>query len=50
MNDNALIREYNSHDKEAVLDIFKLNTPKYFSPEEENEIVYYLENEIEQYL
>lgn len=49
MKDNALIREYNSHDKEAVLNIFKLNTPKYFSLEEENEIVYYLENEIEQY-
>jgi len=44
-----LIREYKNADKEAVLNLLRLNTPKYFAPEEESDLVYYLENEIEHY-
>ena len=49
MKDELIIREYKNSDKETVLNLLKLNTPKYFSPEEENDLVYYLENEIEYY-
>lgn len=49
MKDKILIREYNAQDKVAVLNLLKLNTPNYFSPEEEKDLVYYLDNEIEYY-
>lgn len=49
MNNEIIIREYKNSDKEAVLNLLKLNTPKYFSSEEESDLVYYLENEIEYY-
>jgi hypothetical protein len=47
MTEELIIRPYNISDKEALLRILKLNTPKYFSPEEEVDLVYYLQNEIE---
>ncbi len=43
------IRLYNSEDKDAVLRLIRLNTPEYFSPEEEEELGNYLENDIEEY-
>ncbi len=43
------IRPYQPQDKEAVIQLFRLNTPEYFSPEEEKDLEYYLENEIEYY-
>ena len=46
MTEELIIRPYNNSDKEALLRILKLNTPKYFSPEEEADLVYYLDNEI----
>lgn len=49
MKDKLIIREYKMSDKEAVLNLLKSNTPQYFSPEEEKDFVYYLENEIEYY-
>jgi ribosomal-protein-alanine N-acetyltransferase len=49
MKDKATIREYTFEDKEKVINLFKLNTPKYFSPQEEDDLRNYLENEIESY-
>ena len=49
MDKKAVIREYTKDDKSAVIDLFRLNTPMYFSPAEEDDLVYYLENEIEYY-
>jgi [ribosomal protein S18]-alanine N-acetyltransferase len=49
MNSEALIREYDMKDKPAVMALFRLNAPKYFSPEEEKDLDQYLDNEIEHY-
>ena len=49
MNNEPVIREYNPSDKDSVLQLLKLNTPAFFSPEEEKDLLYYLDNEIEQY-
>ncbi|MFC6998509.1 GNAT family N-acetyltransferase [Rufibacter roseus] len=43
------IREYTASDKPMVLHLLRLNTPEYFSPEEEPDLDHYLEHEIEQY-
>ncbi len=44
-----VIRKYHNTDQASVLALFRLNTPKYFAPEEESDLVYYLENELEYY-
>ena len=44
-----LIKEYKKSDKKRVLDLLKFNTPKYFSVDEEKDLIYYLDNQIEQY-
>lgn len=49
MKGTITIREYRIQDREKIIDLFKLNTPKYFSPEEEDDLRKYLENEIEHY-
>lgn len=49
MNDKITIREYTLHDKKAVLNILRLNTPQYFSPEEEKDLIHYLDSEIDHY-
>ena len=49
MNNNLVIRAYNSNDKSAVLAILRLNTPEYFSPEEEVGFIHFLDHEIELY-
>lgn len=49
MHNEIIIREYKSSDKQAILNLLRLNTPGYFSPQEESDLVYYLENEIEYY-
>jgi len=46
---NITIRAYTNHDKESILNLFQLNTPEYFSPEEEKDLLNYLENEIDLY-
>lgn len=43
------IRTYNTSDKVRVIELFRLNTPAYFSPNEEKDLVFYLENELEAY-
>ena len=49
MNEKTIIRKYNEADKEKVISLLRLNTPKYFSPVEEKDLIFYIENEIEQY-
>lgn len=43
------IREYTSTDRENVIELLRLNTPGYFSPTEEKDLIYYLENHLENY-
>lgn len=49
MIDNVSIREYKASDKDTILAMLRMNTPAFFSPEEESDLVHYLENEIERY-
>jgi ribosomal protein S18 acetylase RimI-like enzyme len=49
MKDTINIREYQIKDKDSVLNLFFLNTPEFFSVEEEKDLVYYLDHEIEYY-
>jgi [ribosomal protein S18]-alanine N-acetyltransferase len=48
MND-IQIREYRPSDLESIRQIFLLNSPDYFSPDEEKDLIYYLGNKIELY-
>ncbi|PWJ44045.1 N-acetyltransferase [Sediminitomix flava] len=41
---NLEIRSYQSTDKERVVEIFRTNCPKYFDPNDEGELVDFLEN------
>ena len=43
------IRPYTTFDKEAVLHLLQLNTPKYFDPSEQADLFKYLEEEVEDY-
>lgn len=43
------IREYDLKDKEAVINLLRLNTPQYFAPAEEADLVEYLDNKRELY-
>jgi [ribosomal protein S18]-alanine N-acetyltransferase len=49
MKDQYIIRKYQKVDLPAVLELFAANTPHYFSIEERRELVFYLENELEDY-
>jgi [ribosomal protein S18]-alanine N-acetyltransferase len=44
-----MIRPYDPSDKEAIVDILRLNTPQYFAPEEEVELMEYLDTKREDY-
>ncbi|PKV62478.1 GNAT family N-acetyltransferase [Pontibacter ramchanderi] len=44
-----MIRPYTSTDQEALLQILRLNTPQYFAPEEEANLVLYLQERREDY-
>lgn len=44
-----MIREYKSIDKNAVLQLIRLNIPKYFASNEEDDFSRYLDSEIELY-
>ena len=46
---STTIRNYKKSDKENLIKLLKLNTPTYFSPEEEKDFINYLENEIDLY-
>lgn len=43
------IREYELTDKSAVMNLIRLNTPRYFTPEEEAGLSRYLDSERELY-
>ncbi len=43
------IREYELTDKSAVMNLIRLNTPRYFAPEEEADLSRYLDSERELY-
>ena len=49
MDDYSAIRPCEKSDKADVINLFRLNTPLYFSLEEEEDLIYFLENEREQY-
>ena len=49
MKEEVKVRAYQPGDKQVVLHLLKLNTPGYFAPEEEKDLVHYLDHEIEQY-
>ena len=49
MTDIITIREYETKDKNEVINLIKLNTPKYFAVDEEEDLNKYLETERELY-
>jgi ribosomal protein S18 acetylase RimI-like enzyme len=49
MTEMMIIRPYELADKEVVLRLLRLNTPDYFSPSEENDLIHYLDYEIQNY-
>lgn len=49
MNNSITIRKYDLSDKNTVIRLLRANTPYYFSPKEEKDLINYLENEIELY-
>jgi ribosomal protein S18 acetylase RimI-like enzyme len=49
MSPSFTIREYKSTDQEEILNLLRLNTPIYFSLEEEPDLIYYLQHEIDFY-
>ncbi|MBW7469364.1 N-acetylglutamate synthase-like GNAT family acetyltransferase [Pontibacter aydingkolensis] len=44
-----MIRLYTEKDKVEVIELLRLNTPLYFAPEEESDLIHYLNHEIEDY-
>lgn len=49
MEDHISIREYRPADKDAVMNLIRLNTPKYFAVKEEEDLGRYLDEEVELY-
>src|SRR6185436_15169245 len=47
--ESVVIRDYHPNDKAQVLNLLRLNTPQYFAPEEEKDLIYYLDHERESY-
>ncbi|MGJ1433633.1 GNAT family N-acetyltransferase [Sphingobacterium spiritivorum] len=43
------IREYKADDQSSVIGLLRLNTPEYFSSEEELDLIHYLQHEIDHY-
>ena len=43
------IRPYSSSDKDKIIELLRLNTPKYFSETEEKDLIDYLDNHIDHY-
>jgi ribosomal protein S18 acetylase RimI-like enzyme len=43
------IRPYTATDRENVLQLLRLNTPRYFAPSEEKDLEYYLDHHAEHY-
>ncbi|MBI1838385.1 MAG: GNAT family N-acetyltransferase [Flavobacteriia bacterium] len=49
MIDQITIRAYSASDKNEIVNLIQLNTPQYFSIEEESELIHYLDHELELY-
>lgn len=49
MENGVFIRDYVHQDKEKILELLRLNTPTFFSPNEEADLIFFLDNEIEKY-
>ncbi len=49
MIEPMIIRPYQTSDHDNVIHLIRLNTPKFFAVEEENDLIKYLESEIELY-
>lgn len=45
MNNLITIREYTPKDKDSVMNLIRLNIPKYFAPAEEADLSAYLDHE-----
>jgi N-acetylglutamate synthase-like GNAT family acetyltransferase len=43
------IRNYTPADNESIIELLRLNTPQYFAPEEEKDLLDYFENHIDRY-
>ena len=49
MIDKFKIREYKSSDKPLLIELLRLNIPKYFAESEVDDLEHYLDNEVEKY-
>ena len=49
MGKEVIIRPYSTTDFNSVIELLRLNTPKYFAAEEESDLINYLNNEIDFY-
>ena len=43
------IREYRAEDKNRIIAVLRLNTPAFFSPSEEDDLIFYLDNYAQNY-
>ncbi|MBF0576930.1 GNAT family N-acetyltransferase [Dysgonomonas sp. GY617] len=44
-----IIRKHTDSDRKRIMELLKLNTPEYFSPEEEEDLIDYLNNHADNY-
>lgn len=44
-----IIRKHTDSDRKRIMELLKLNTPEYFSPEEEEDLIDYLDNHADNY-
>lgn len=44
-----IIRKHQDSDRERILELLKLNTPEYFSANEEKDLIYYLDKHADNY-
>ena len=44
-----IIRKYTLFDRARIIELLQLNTPEYFSPDEEDDLIYYLDNFADNY-
>lgn len=44
-----IVRQYSNKDKKSIIDLLRGNTPDYFAPEEEADLIFYLDNYAQNY-
>lgn len=44
-----IIRKHTDADRQRIIELLRLNTPKYFSSNEEEDLIYYLDNHADNY-